>query len=79
MQPTPTSPVIVISDALLHDQDKLRHQLKILYTGVPATFRVYVHEKNLPKLEKVFDEIIMKEGIRDVNFNYILRLDHRLN
>ena len=63
---------IVIDQVLINDLDRLHVALEQLYLGEQNTYQIYVHEKHLAQLEGVFDQIIMKNGLRPVNFDYSL-------
>ncbi len=63
---------IVIDDNLLADSRHLHQALTELYLGEHQNYQIYVHERHLLRLEKVMDEIILKYGLRPVNFDYCL-------
>ena len=63
---------IVIDEALISNTDSLQAALEQLYLGEETSYQIYVHEKHLAQLEGVFDQIIMKNGLRPVNFDYSL-------
>jgi hypothetical protein len=63
---------IVIDQGLIDDLENLQQALEELYLGEENSYQVYVHEKHLAQLEQVFDHIIMKNGLRPVNFDYSL-------
>lgn len=66
-------PRIVIDEASLAAPRELHEVLEKLYLGPEQTYQVYVQLKHLLRLEKIMDEIIMKNGIRAVSFDYSLR------
>ncbi len=63
---------IVIDQNLINDLERLQVALEELYLGEESSYQIYVHEKHLAQLEGVFDQIIMKNGLRPVNFDYSL-------
>ncbi|MCB0367123.1 MAG: hypothetical protein KDD68_17115 [Bdellovibrionales bacterium] len=66
--------IIIGQDRIDNSQD-LYEALVELYLGHEETYQVFIHERNLGVLEHLFDQIIMKYGVRPVNFNYSLMMD----
>lgn len=69
------SPRIIIGQDHIENAQYLYEALVELYLGEEETYQVFVHERNLDALEYLFDQIIMKYGVRPVNFNYSLMMD----
>lgn len=63
---------IVIEQNNIEKSQELHDTLEKLYLGEPKKYHIYVHQKHLNKLEELFDQIIMKYGIRGVSFEYFL-------
>ena len=61
---------IVLSDTLLKEKNDVKTCLKTLYTGKPATYRIFFNMKNHKTVESVFDQIISEVGLRPVFFEY---------
>lgn len=46
-------------------------EIEKLYLGPTADYKLVVSKENLPKIEKVFDNLVIKHGFKDVFFEYV--------
>ena len=52
--------------------EQIERVLEKLYLGSEATYEVHFSQGNLAKIQRIFDFIILRYGIKTVNFEFVI-------